>query len=154
LLLIWVGDWKWPWQPKRAAEAGLLFVILIAAGLLIFSGVGADREANYPTEFLCLPILLWAAFRFGQREAISAVVVLAGPAIFGTVRGSGPFARGSANTSLLLLQAYVGVITVTSIAVAAAVLERQRVESKLRARSGPPPAVECRSGAVRLFGIA
>lgn len=133
LLLIWAGDWKWTWQPRRAAEAGLMFVILIAAGLAVFGGVGADRTAKYPTEFLCLPILLWAAFRFGRREAISAAIVLAGLAIFGTVRGSGPFARGSANTSLLLLQAYVGVITVTSLAVAAAVLERQRVESKLRA---------------------
>jgi signal transduction histidine kinase len=132
LLLVWTGDWKLSWRPQKAAEAGLLFVVLITGGLLVF-GVGANREPNYPTEFLCLPILLWAAFRFGQREAISAAVVLAGLAIFGTVRGSGPFARASANTSLLLLQAYVGVITVTSIAVAAAILERQRVESKLRA---------------------
>lgn len=133
LLLLWAGDWKWPWHRRRAAEAGLLFVILIAAGLLVFGGVSADHEANYPTEFLCLPILLWAAFRFGPREAVSTAVILAGLAIFGTVRGSGPFARGSANTSLLLLQAYVGVITITSLAVAAAVLEGQRVESKLRA---------------------
>ena len=132
-LIIWASDWKWPRQARRGAEAFLLFAILIAAGALVFGGVGASHEASYPTEFLCLPILLWAAFRFGQREAISAAVVLAGLAIFGTVRGAGPFAHGSANTSLLLLQAYVGVITMTSIAVAAAVLERQRIESRLRA---------------------
>jgi signal transduction histidine kinase len=131
-LVIWASDWKWHWQPKKAAEAVLLFAILIAVGLVVFGGIRAFGETDYPTEFLCLPILLWAAFRFGLREAISAAAVLAGLAIFGTVRGSGPFARGSENTSLLLLQAYVGVVTVMSMAVAVAVLERQRVESELR----------------------
>src|SRR5579871_4034461 len=123
LLIIWAKDWKLRWTTARAVEATLLFAVLVVSGLVVFGGIRVFGETTYPTEFLCLPILLWAAFRFGIREAVSAAAVLAGLAIFATTRGSGPFARGSANTSLLLLQAYVGVVTVMSMAVAAAVQE-------------------------------
>src|SRR4029077_12599028 len=66
-----------------------------------------------------------------QREAATAVVLLSGIAIWGTLHGFGPFRRGSENESLVLLQAFMGVTAVTTIALAAVVSERKRMEQSL-----------------------
>jgi len=69
----------------------------------------AGRPAN-PLEFLCIPPLVFAAFRFGQREAATCVALLAGIAIRGTLEGFGPFVRSSQNESLLPLQAFMATL--------------------------------------------
>lgn len=94
---------------------------------------------DYPLEFLCLPFLLWAAFRFGQREAVTAILILSGIAIWGTLRGFGPFVRGTQNESLLLLQAFMGVASVTTLTLAAVVSERVQVEEQFRHLSASDP---------------
>jgi diguanylate cyclase (GGDEF)-like protein/PAS domain S-box-containing protein len=81
---------------------------------------------NYPLEYLCIPFLIWAAFRFGRRKTATAICVLAAIAAWGTLHGFGPFARESQNTSLLLLQAFVGIMAVLSLVFAAEVTERKR----------------------------
>ena len=101
-------------------------------GFTVFGGLFPSRVKNYPLEFLCFPFLIWAAFRFAQREAASAVVVLSGIAIWGTLHGFGPFVRATRNESLLLLQAFMGVTSVMTLALAALVAERSQVEERLR----------------------
>jgi diguanylate cyclase (GGDEF)-like protein len=83
-------------------------------------------------EFLCVPFFVWAAFRFSPREAATAIVVVATIAMWGTLHGYGPFVRGNRNESLLLLQAYMVVTSVTTLALAALVAERRAVEDRLR----------------------
>ncbi len=78
------------------------------------------------------PFLIWAAFRFGRREAAAAICTLAAIATWGTAHGFGPFARESQNTSLLLLQAFIGVMAVTSMALAAEFSEHKRTEEYVR----------------------
>lgn len=106
----------------------LLLLSLSLMGLAVFGG----PFQKYPLEFLCIPPLVWAAFRFGQREAATATFVLSGIALWGTLRGFGPFGVESPHESLLLLQAFMGVIAVMIIALAAVVSERRRVEQALR----------------------
>jgi integral membrane sensor domain MASE1 len=65
----------------------------------VFDGVVPWTDKHYPLEFLSVPLLLWAAFRFEQREAATAVVLLSGVAIWGTLQGYGPFARPTFNES-------------------------------------------------------
>jgi two-component system, cell cycle response regulator len=59
-------------------------------------------------------------------------VLLSGVAIWGTLRGYGPFARPTFNESLLLLQAFQGVSAVMTLVLAAAVAERTEAEDRLR----------------------
>ena len=74
--------------------------------------------------FLCSLPLLWAAFRFGQRETAFALLPLAGVAIWGAEHGlsagllSPPFV-------LVEVQAYLGITAVVSLAIAAEVAERR-----------------------------
>jgi diguanylate cyclase (GGDEF)-like protein len=98
----------------------------------VFGGQFPNAAKNYPLEFLCIPILLWAAFRFGARETATAILLLSALAIRGTLQGFGPFAREAHNESLLLLQAFIAVIAVTKLIVAGVVAERRRMEGHLR----------------------
>jgi diguanylate cyclase (GGDEF)-like protein/PAS domain S-box-containing protein len=117
--------------PVRVIEAAALLLCLVCAGGAVFSGFSSWSVKHYPLEFLCVPPLLWAAFRFGRRESATAVLLLSVIAVYGTVGGFGPFRRDSVNESLLLLQAFLGVVSLTTISVSAAVSERRQLEKAL-----------------------
>ncbi len=130
--LLWSTNPRMRWRPRRALEAGLLLLSLVLLGAIVFGGFFPSPVKDYPLEFVCIPLLIWAAFRFGPREVAAAVVVLSATAIWGTLRGLGPFVRSTRNESLLLLQAFMGVIALTSLALAAVVSERRTAERRLR----------------------
>ena len=132
VLLLWIENPRVQWTRQQTAEAAALVVCLVLVGQLVFGGDFPADIQNYPLEFLCIPILLWAAFRFGARETATATLLLSVIAISGTLRGYGPFARATRNESLLLLQAFIAVIAVTKLIVAAIVAERRRMEGHLR----------------------
>ncbi|HKC39896.1 MAG TPA: MASE1 domain-containing protein [Gemmatimonadales bacterium] len=132
VLLLWTENWRVKWPREQVIEAGAVVVCLVLVGLLVFGGVFPAQTKNYPLEFLCIPLLLWPAFRFGARETATAILLLSVIAINGTLQGFGPFARETRNESLLLLQAFVAVIAVTKLIVASVVAERRRMEGHLR----------------------
>jgi len=107
---------------------GYLFV----AGQITFGSLLASRTKGYPLEFLCDAPLIWAAFRFRPRRAHLATCLLAGIAIYGTLRGHGPFVRASANDSLLLAQAFTGVMAVMTLLLATVVEELFRSTEQIR----------------------
>jgi PAS domain S-box-containing protein len=113
-------------SPARRLEGIGLFATVVAVGALVFFGF-----VGQPLTFLCLPPMVWAAFRFGRRETAAAIAILSGLAIWGTVRGLGPFADGPPNEALLLLQTFLGTMAVMSILIAAVVAERKRDEAAL-----------------------
>jgi PAS domain S-box-containing protein len=115
------------WEARRLGEAALLVVGLVITGVAVF-----QRADPPPTTFLCVPFPLWAAFRFGRRESAVATLLLSVLAVWGAVRGVGPFARTAMNDSLLYLQVFMGGLTVTCLIVATVVAESQRVEHDLR----------------------
>jgi hypothetical protein len=132
VLLAWCRQPKIAWMPAQALEAALLFGGLVVAGQIGFGGWPLPKDAEYPLLFLLIPFLVWAAFRFGPREAATAGLVTAGIAVWNTVHGRGPFVGATVHGSLLLLQAFAGVVTATILAMAAVVAERGAVQATLR----------------------
>jgi diguanylate cyclase (GGDEF)-like protein len=132
VVLLWYARPLVRWPRGRALEAAALLAGLGLAGLIVFGGLFPSRVKDYPLEFLCIPFFMWAAVRFRAREAATAILVLSAIAIRGTLLGFGPFARGTPNESLLLLQAFMGVAAVMTLILVAAVSERTRVEAQLR----------------------
>jgi PAS domain S-box-containing protein len=130
MVLAWWMHGPLGWRRWQAVEAALLFLGLFLVGHGVFRGemgaVGADRQI-----YLFMPLLLWAVFRFGMRGATTAVAVASGFAIWGTVDGSGPFVGGSLNQSLALLQLFICVISVTFLALSAALEERRQAQEEL-----------------------
>lgn len=129
-LLVWGTNPRVRWTGVRLLEVAGLLLGVIAVGFVVFGGLFSVK--NYPLEFMCVPLLIWAAFRLGQREAATAVLGLSGIAIWGTLHGFGPFVQPLPNASLLLLQAFMGVTALMTMALAALVVERRQVEDRLR----------------------
>jgi diguanylate cyclase (GGDEF)-like protein len=120
----------------------LLFPGLLFTGWVVFGGRFHAALKNYPLEYLCIPFLIWAAFRFGRRKAATAICVLGVIATWGTLRGFDPFARESQNTSLLLLQAFMGIVSILTLALAAEVTEHNRADERVRQLSITDPLTE------------
>jgi len=114
------------------AELGAIFLLLALVGELEFLGYLRPELSRYPLTFLCVIPLLWAAFRFGPRETATAGLALVTIAVWGTLRGRGPYAAYGSNASLLLLQAFLVVTVVVAMRLAAGVAERRRAYEVLR----------------------
>lgn len=132
LLILWAGGSKLVWTPARVAEALFMFLSSILIAIVVFGDQSIFGATNYPLEFLIVPWILWAAFRFSQRETASLTAVISGIAIVSTLRGLGPFARALPNESLLLLQGFMGTVAITGLIMAVLVSERHQIESALR----------------------
>jgi len=131
LVLLW---WTGPrpiWTAKQKAEAAIVFVLLLVLGETVFGGWFAEFIKNYPVAFVSGPIVLWIAFRFGPRETATAVCLLAGIALWGTLHHYGPYQLNTPTQSLLTLQCWAGVMALTSMTLAAAMTERRRIETEL-----------------------
>jgi diguanylate cyclase (GGDEF)-like protein len=131
-LLLWTDGKRLRLNRAMIAEAALAVLSLALIGLIVFGTLNPSHVMHYPLEFLCIPVLLWIAYRFGQRGAATAIVALGAIAIWGTLSGSGPFASPSPNESLLLLQSFLTVTAVMSLVLGASVSERRDVEARLR----------------------
>jgi PAS domain S-box-containing protein len=117
--------------PPRAVEAVLLGVLALLVSRVALGGWQPVGVGEQSLAYLTLPLVVWAALRFGQRGAATLVLGILGVAVWSTAQGTGPFASGSAADSLLLLQAYVGVVAVTGLVLAAVLEERRAAEGEL-----------------------
>ena len=133
LLVLWLKNPRVRWKREQGREAACLVLCLFAVGQVVFGGWVPLPDNDYPLDYLCVPILVWAAFRFGSREAATATVLLSGIALWGTLHGNGPFARETPHESLLLLQSFIGVTALLTMAFAAVVSESKRIEVKREA---------------------
>lgn len=124
LLLLWITRPAVRWTGPQLLEAAALLAGLLIVSRIVFGGA-------VPSETLCVTLFIWAAYRFGQRDAATAIALVSSIAIWETLHGSGPYARGSPNQSLLLLQAFMGAASVTSLVLAAVVAERRRAGEQL-----------------------
>lgn len=130
LLILYSTRPQLKWNPLRVLEVVLLLLYLALVGQLTFGGLYSPIK-DYPLEFLCVPALVWAAFRFRPRRAALATCLVAGIAVRGTLRGFGPFVRDSQNESLLLVQAFMGVMAVMTLVLAAVVEEQKRSQEQI-----------------------
>jgi signal transduction histidine kinase len=116
------------WTIAKIGEGFLLLFSVIGVAAIVFLGL------VMPPQFsLCFPLPLWAAFRFGRREAAMTVLLFSIFAVWGTINGAGPFLRPTPHASILVLQTFMGGLGVMSLIVAAVVAAQQRVERELRA---------------------
>ena len=132
LLMLWAADFKISWSWKRLSEFVVLIVSLMVTGQIVFGPFLITGMKNVPVEYWCIPFLIWSAVRFGPRETAAISVILSGLAIRGTLLGFGPFAIGTRNESLVLLQAFMGIISVMTMTLAVMSEERRRAEERVR----------------------
>jgi PAS domain S-box-containing protein len=82
--------------------------------------------------YMLLPLLAWAALRFGLREVATALAVLAVTAIAGTAAGRGAFGGEAPQESLVSVQLYLAIAVTSGLLLAASQAERRSAESAVR----------------------
>ncbi|MBW4587046.1 MASE1 domain-containing protein [Aetokthonos hydrillicola Thurmond2011] len=112
-------------QKQQIIEFALLLFALIVVSRIAFWG-------GFPVEYMMIPLLLWSAFRFGQRETTLLVIIISAIAVFGTARGFGSFAKESVYESLLLLQSFICVVALTTFVLSAVLNENRKARVKLK----------------------
>jgi signal transduction histidine kinase/serine phosphatase RsbU (regulator of sigma subunit) len=125
LLLAWSSKQFNLLSRAKVLELALLITIMIFISYIAFG-------KGYPVEYTLIPVLMWSAFRFEQKITILLIVCVSLIAILGTANGYGSFVRDSLNESLLLLQSFIAVITVTTLVLLAIIIERKKAESQLK----------------------
>jgi PAS domain S-box-containing protein len=129
-LLLW-ADRRSSLLLRHPLEAACLLLSVVGAGYVVFGGL-SPLSPRHPLAVLCLPPLVWAAFRFGRRAAATAVLLLSGIALHGTLRGFGPFALVAPADSLLMLQTFLATMAVMTLSMAALVWVRDRESALLQ----------------------
>ena len=128
LLVLWSANPRLRWNREQVLEVTLLLLFLLLISQAVFGELSTTLVNSYPLAYFCVPILVWTAFRFSQRETATATFLLSGIATWGTLLGFGPFARETPNESLLFLQSFMGSTALMAMAFSAVVTERKRAE--------------------------
>jgi PAS domain S-box-containing protein len=126
LLILWTADRRSLRLRTHPVEALALLVTLVGIALAVFGGLSPAAYHHYPLAFLSIPPLLWAAGRFGRREAAVAVLVVMAIAVRGATEGFGPFAGLPPTHSLLVLQSFMAIMALMTLVVATLVRSRER----------------------------
>lgn len=130
VVLTWVRQ-AWPDQVRngdgtKIREGVVIGVLTLAATFLVFA-TPLRVDAVFPKwSYLVFPFALWAAARLYVHGASAACAMIASVAVLGTVNGLGPFAGNLLLVNLLSLQAFLAVLVLSSLTLAASVVERER----------------------------
>lgn len=116
----------------RLLEAALATLALFTVGLSVFGGRYDGHGMPFSMEFLVFPVVMWISLRFGPRGAGLAAAIACGLAVWGTVREVGPFVRSGMTESVVVMQLYMAVVTLTALLLAAAVAERRSADAQVR----------------------
>jgi diguanylate cyclase (GGDEF)-like protein len=133
LILAWSARDAEPWPAQKKLEAACFGVLLLAAAVLLTGG-NATHFAPFSLTFVALPFVIWAAFRFGQREVSTAIAVVCAIAVWYTVERRDLFGSAPLNELLLMLLTFNSIVVVTGLVLVAVVGERSRAMSTLRKR--------------------
>jgi len=130
LFLAWASKFKFDFSKSKILESLVFVVSLVLVIYLIqLDYVATTLQRAFP--FLVMPFLLWLAFRFNLQTAMTGILIASAIAIIFTINNQGPFVLENSNSSLILLQIFLGVITVTTIIMSATVKERTEAQKTI-----------------------
>lgn len=118
----------------RAIEGATLLMALMVACVFAF-----DRDrlgsttASAVLLYLPIPMLIWAALRFGPRLMSMAFALMSVMVIWGLVHGRGPFSSHEGSDSVIPVQVFLIVTAVLLLILAALVEEWRHAEFRLGA---------------------
>jgi len=118
---------------RRLAEFLLLVILATVSSVALFDDRVGFRMAEDLLAFALFPFILWGAIRFQVAGAALSSCVIAAVAIVETAFGFGPFVRqSSALHNAAVLQAFIGVISLSGLALAVVIQEKEDTQEALR----------------------
>jgi serine phosphatase RsbU (regulator of sigma subunit)/integral membrane sensor domain MASE1 len=112
----------WLWTLELV---GVLSCVVAVALIIVF--VGASFE------YVLLPPMIWAALRLGLHGVSLAMVGVSLTCVSLAANGAGSFTGEDLNRSLFLIQAFVGVASITPLVLVAVLAERRRAADRAQA---------------------
>ena len=119
-------------EPRRIAEAVGLALSVLVVCFVAFVYPVTVWQSNPTMLYTPLPLLVWAAVRFGTAEVSFCIGTVAVFAVWGVVRGHGPFTGLSPADNALSVQLFLILISVPLAILAALMLERKRAVETLQ----------------------
>jgi len=120
----------------RYLEAALLGVSTVAVAVVVFGSQLLSPSTTPALLYLPLPLLLWAAARFGLCGLSLSLLSVALISLWCTMHGRAPFPHVSMAQNVLSLQILFCVVAVPLMFLAAVMNEERRTRDSLRKISG------------------
>jgi PAS domain S-box-containing protein len=120
---------------SRRIELGVLSFATVLVGGLVFGTRLTDLTVAHTLIYLLVPLLIWAALRFGPQGLASALTLTSALAITGAVNNRGPFVGASPTANTLALQLFLLFVGVPLYFLAALVQERRHAEAEAERRA-------------------
>ena len=112
-------------SPRRVLEAALLGACTVAVGFFVFDATPAGPTSSPALLYTPIPLLIWAALRFGLGGISVSMLIITFQAIWGTMRGHGPFLDQTPADNAVALQLFL-LVTATPLMLLAVVIEEER----------------------------
>ena len=117
---------------RRPVEAAVLGVLLLAACLVVALPHGVEHALGPAMLLLPLPLLIWAAVRFGEKGASAAILIVAVIFTWQGLHGVALFPHPNSERSLLALQLFLTGISIPILLLGAMIDELRRAERTTR----------------------
>jgi PAS domain S-box-containing protein len=119
-------------KPRRILEAFLLAAGIVAVAWLAFDRAPAGPDTSPALLYAPIPLLIWAALRFGVGGMSASVLLITILAIWGTMQGRGPFLAQTPAENALALQLFILMAATPLLLLAVAIDDERRSQMALR----------------------
>ena len=110
---------------RLVLEPVLVGGCLVALGIFVFDQTQAGASTSPALLYAPIPLLVWAALRFGLGGISASMLIMTFQAIWGTMRGHGPFLNQTPAENATALQLFL-MVTATPLMLLAVVIEEER----------------------------
>jgi PAS domain S-box-containing protein len=118
--------------PGRILEACFLTVGILAVAYLAFDRSPAGPDTSPILLYSPVPMLIWAALRFGLGGMSASMLAITVFAIWGTMHGRGPFLTQTPQENALALQSFLLMMATPLMLLAVAIDDERRSTEALR----------------------
>ena len=112
-------------SPRRMIEAALVCACTVALGMFVFNKTPAGANTSPALLYTPIPLLIWAALRFGLGGISASMLIITCQAIWGTMNGHGPFLTQAPADNATALQLFL-LVTASPLMLLAVVIEEER----------------------------
>jgi len=112
-------------SPRRVLEATVVVACTVALGVFVFDQTSAGPNTSPALLYTPIPLLIWAALRFGLGGISVSMLIVTFQAIWGTMHGHGPFLAQTPAENATALQLFL-LVTATPLMLLAVVIDEER----------------------------
>lgn len=122
-IISWTGKLKLKITKQNILETLIFFTtFLLVLSTLRIESIAPTIEKSFP--FIIMPFLLWLGYRFNLKTTTTGIIAVSFAAIYFTINSKGPFVLDNETNSLLILQIFIGLISISTIILYASTYEK------------------------------